>query len=94
MFLVVGRVLRRVVLVKAAIAAVPSTVRAHALAQVTAYTREVNRAASDPNANTVEAHNYWACTARENGASEQEISAARQEGHTTAAQRLSRGVWT
>jgi hypothetical protein len=76
--------------VKAATGTVPSVVRAHALAQVTAYTREVNRAAGDPNASTVDAHleraAYWACTARENGASEEEISAARQEGHTTAAQ--------
>lgn len=71
--------------IMAAIAQVPAQVKTHALAQVTAYTEQVNRAASDANSTTVDAHleraAFWACTARENGASEAEIHAARQAGH-------------
>ena len=71
--------------VMAAIAGVPAQVKTHALAQVTAYTEQVNRAATDANSTTVDAHleraAYWACTARENGASEAEIHAARLAGH-------------
>lgn len=72
-----------------AIGQVPGQVKAHALAQVTAYTEQVNRAAEDANSTTVDAHleraAFWACTARENGASEAEIRAARQAGHHQAA---------
>ncbi|OLT34633.1 hypothetical protein BJF84_17760 [Rhodococcus sp. CUA-806] len=68
-----------------AIGQVPAQVKTHALSQVTAYTEQVNRAAEDANSTTVDAHleqaAYWACTARENGASEAEIHAARQAGH-------------
>lgn len=71
--------------VMAAIAGVPAEVKTHALAQVTAYTAQVNRAATDANSTTVDAHleraAYWACTAREHGASEAEIHAARLAGH-------------
>ena len=72
-----------------AIGQVPEQVKTHALAQVTAYTEQVNRAAADANSTTVDAHleraAFWACTARENGASEAEIHAARLEGHHQAA---------
>ncbi|CCQ18446.1 putative uncharacterized protein [Rhodococcus sp. AW25M09] len=75
--------------VMAAIAGVPAQVKTHALAQVTAYTEQVNRAATDANSTTVDAHleraAFWACTAREHGASEAEIHAARLEGHHQAA---------
>ena len=75
--------------VMAAIGQVPAQVKSHALAQVTAYTEQVNRAAADANSTTVDAHlkraAYWACTARENGASEAEIHAARLAGHHQAA---------
>ncbi|MDQ0284838.1 hypothetical protein [Rhodococcoides fascians] len=68
-----------------AIAGVPAQVKTHALAHVTAYTEQVNRAASDANSTTVDAHleraAFWACTAREHGASEAEIHAARLAGH-------------
>ena len=68
-----------------AIGQVPAQVKTHALAQVTAYTEQVNRAAADANSTTVDAHleraAFWAYTARENGASEAEIRAARQAGH-------------
>ncbi|MCJ0894683.1 MULTISPECIES: hypothetical protein [unclassified Rhodococcus (in: high G+C Gram-positive bacteria)] len=75
--------------VMAAIRQVPGQVKTHALAQVTAYTEQVNRAAADAKSTTVDAHleraAFWACTARENGASEAEIHAARLEGHHQAA---------
>lgn len=75
--------------VMTAIRQVPAQVKTHALAQVTAYTEQVNRAAEDANSTTVDAHleraAFWACTARENGASEAEIHAARQAGHHQAA---------
>lgn len=68
-----------------AIGQVPAEVKTHALVQVTAYTEQVNRAAEDANSTTVDAHleraAFWACTARENGASEAEIQAARLAGH-------------
>lgn len=68
-----------------AIGQVPEQVKTHALAQVTAYTEQVNRAAADANSTTVDAHleraAFWACTAREHGASEAEIHAARLAGH-------------
>ena len=68
--------------IMSAIGQVPAQVKTHALAQVTAYTEQVNRAAADANSTTVDAHleraAYWACTARENGASEAEIHAARE----------------
>jgi hypothetical protein len=51
-----------------AIGQVPEQVKSHALAQVTAYTEQVNRAAADANSTTVDAHleraAFWACTAR------------------------------
>ncbi|WP_094684216.1 hypothetical protein [Rhodococcus sp. 14-2496-1d] len=72
-----------------AIGQVPAQVKTHALAQVTAYTEQVNRAAADANSTTVDAHlertAYWACIAREHGASEAEIHAARLAGHHQAA---------
>lgn len=75
--------------VMTAIRQVPAQVKTHALAQVTAYTEQVNRAAEDANSTTADAHleraAFWACTARENGASEAEIHAARQAGHHQAA---------
>ncbi|MDR6912909.1 hypothetical protein J2W54_004922 [Rhodococcus fascians] len=75
--------------IMAAIGQVPGQVKTHALAQVTAYTEQVNRAAADANSTTVDAHleraAYWACIARENGASEDEIHAARLAGHHRAA---------
>lgn len=71
--------------IMSAIGQVPAQVKNHALAQVTAYTEQVDRAATDANSSTVDAHleraAYWACTARENGASEAEIHAAREAGH-------------
>ncbi|WP_322544709.1 hypothetical protein U2G91_01430 [Rhodococcoides fascians] len=71
--------------VMSAIGQVPAEVKTHALVQVTAYTEQVNRAAEDANSTTVDAHleraAFWACTARENGASEAEIQAARLAGH-------------
>ena len=71
--------------IMAAIGQVPGQVKTHALTQVTAYTEQVNRAAADVNSTTVDAHleraAFWACTAREHGASEAEIHAARQAGH-------------
>ncbi|MEW1882195.1 hypothetical protein AB0O58_21145 [Rhodococcus sp. NPDC080181] len=75
--------------IMAAIGQVPEQIKTHALAQVTAYTEQVNRAAADANSTTVDAHferaAFWACTARENGAGEAEIHAARQAGHHQAA---------
>ena len=75
--------------IMAAIAGVPAEVKTHALAQVTAYTEQVNRAAADANSTTVDAHleraAYWACIAREHGASEDDIHAARLAGHHRAA---------
>lgn len=74
--------------VMAAIRQVPGQVKTHALAQFTAYTGQVNRAAADANSTTVDAHleraAFWACTAREHGASEAEIHAARLAGHHQA----------
>ncbi|MDZ7914443.1 hypothetical protein ACIGGF_24775 [Rhodococcus sp. NPDC078407] len=71
--------------IMSAIGQVPAQVKTHALAQVTAYTEQVNRAATDANSTTVDAQveraAYWACTAREHGASEAEIHAARLAGH-------------
>lgn len=71
--------------VMAAIGQVPEQIKTHALAQVTAYTEQVNRAAGDANSTTVDAHleraAFWACTAREHGASEVDIHAARLAGH-------------
>ncbi|MBY6537620.1 hypothetical protein HQ325_02940 [Rhodococcus sp. BP-349] len=56
------------------------TIRTHALTQITAYTARAQKAAVDPEASTEAAHRervaYWACTAREAGATEQEIAAA------------------
>ncbi|OZF42084.1 hypothetical protein [Rhodococcus sp. 14-2470-1a] len=76
--------------VMAALATVPAHVCTHALGQVTAYTARADRAAVDPNASTETAHREqaakWACIARENGASEAQITAAYQQGqHPTAA---------
>ncbi|OZC56597.1 hypothetical protein CH267_10505 [Rhodococcus sp. 06-621-2] len=72
----------------AALAAVPTTIRAHALGQVTAYTAQADRAAADPNASTETVHREqaakWACIARENGASEYQITTAYQEGQHPA----------
>lgn len=74
--------------VLAAIAAVPADVRTHALGQVTAYIAQADRAAVDPNASTETVHREqaakWACIARENGASEGQITAAYQEGQHPA----------
>ena len=62
------------------------TIRAHALRQITAYTARAEKAAANPEASTEAAHReraaYWACTAREAGASEHQITAA----ETAAAQ--------
>ncbi|OZC62672.1 hypothetical protein CH267_00570 [Rhodococcus sp. 06-621-2] len=76
--------------IMAAIATVPTTIRTHALGQVSAYTAQADRAAADPNASTETVHREqaakWACIARENGASEAQITTAYQEGqHPTAA---------
>ncbi|WP_037140554.1 hypothetical protein [Rhodococcoides fascians] len=76
--------------IMAAIATVPTTIRTHALGQVAAYTAQADRAAADPNASTETVHREqaakWACIARENGASEAQITTAYQEGqHPTAA---------
>ena len=74
--------------VMAAFAAVPADVRTHALGQVTAYTAQADRAAVDPNASTEAVHREqaakWACIARENGASEAQITTAYQEGQHPA----------
>ncbi len=75
--------------VMAAIDAVPADVRTHALGQVTAYTAQADRVAVDPNASTEAVHREqaakWACIARENGASEAQITTAYQEGqHPTS----------
>lgn len=71
--------------IMAAIATVPAEVRTHALNQVVAYTAHADRAAVDPNASTKAVHREqaakWACIARENGASEHQITTAYQEGH-------------
>ena len=60
------------------------TIRAHALRQVTAYTARAERAAVDPEASTEAAHReraaYWACTAREAGATDAQITAAEAAG--------------
>ncbi|MDQ1178666.1 hypothetical protein [Rhodococcus sp. SORGH_AS_0301] len=62
------------------------TIRTHALTQITAYTARAQRAAVDPESSTEAAHReraaYWACTAREAGATEAQIDAA----ETAAAQ--------
>ncbi|OZD12097.1 MULTISPECIES: hypothetical protein [Nocardiaceae] len=75
--------------IMAAIATVPTHVRTHALGQVTAYAAQADRAAVDPNASTEAVHREqaakWACIARENGASEDQITAAYQEGQHPAA---------
>lgn len=75
--------------VMTAIAAVPTIVREHALNQVCDYIASADHAASDPNRNTEEVHREqaakWACIARENGATEQQITTAYREGHRVAA---------
>ena len=69
----------------AAITTVAAAVRTHALNQVVAYTAQAERAAADPNASTEAVHREqapkWACTARENGATEHQITPAYHEGH-------------
>ena len=65
---------------RAAVAAAALRVREHALRQVTAYTARAEHAAVDPESSTEAAHRdgiaYWACTAREYGATEEQITAA------------------
>ncbi len=65
---------------RAAVAAAALRVREHALRQVTAYAARAEHAAVDPESSTEAAHRdgvaYWACTARENGATEEQITAA------------------
>ncbi|WP_155957154.1 hypothetical protein [Rhodococcus sp. UNC23MFCrub1.1] len=60
------------------------TIRAHALRQITAYTAKAVTAAANPEASTEAAHReraaYWACTAREAGATEAQIDAAGAAG--------------
>ena len=67
---------------RAAVAAAALRVREHALRQVTAYTARAEHVAADPESSTEAAHRdgvaYWACTAREYGATEEQITAAEQ----------------
>ncbi|MFW0872983.1 hypothetical protein [Rhodococcoides corynebacterioides] len=67
---------------RAAVAAAALRVREHALRQVTAYTARAEQAKANPESSTEAAHRdgvaYWACTAREYGATEEQITAAEQ----------------
>ena len=67
---------------RAAVAVAALRVREHALRQVTAYTARAEHVAADPESSTEAAHRdgvaYWACTAREYGATEEQITAAEQ----------------
>ncbi|MBY6709178.1 MULTISPECIES: hypothetical protein [unclassified Rhodococcus (in: high G+C Gram-positive bacteria)] len=60
------------------------TIRTHALTQITAYTARAEKAAANPEASTEAAHReraaYWACTAREAGATEAQIDDAEAAG--------------
>ena len=65
---------------RAAVAAAALRVREHALRQTAAYTARAEQAAVDPESSTEAAHRdgaaYWAAVARENGATEEQITAA------------------
>jgi hypothetical protein len=67
-----------------AVGAAVLTIRTRALTQITAYTARAQKAAANPEASTEAAHReraaYWACTAREAGATEAQIDAAEAAG--------------